>query len=95
MNSLEVLSRSEHSLLHRGLGDSFKKFGDSAERAADAFGALTAVVNSTWNVVRMLFTEIGRYPYKRSLRLAAYGSPRVRKKNAKRVARWVKKNRIN
>ena len=68
------------------LNESFKIFAEIASKSVEAFDRLCE---------SLFKLQIDMYPHRRSLRLAAYGSPRVRKKNQKRYQRYLKKQSKN
>ena len=63
--------------------------------ASEALSTLAAKVEAAYSLFNQILKNIKEmcdvYPYRRSKHLAAHGSPRVCKKNAKRIARYYKK----
>lgn len=67
------------------------------EEAAEAFRKIAAIAEAAWRVLKQVietFKEmVDTCPNRRVVHLAMHGSPRVRKKNIKRIVRYYKKMR--
>ena len=57
------------------------------EEAREALRKLTAIVEAALRVFSIMWETIKNAPNRRVIHLAAHGSPRVRKKNVKRLVR--------
>lgn len=79
-------------LPHRTPEESLKLLADNwGELAQNIANILTPIIEVVKNAIKYMADILKTYPNQRVVYLALHGKPRVRKKNIKRITKWLER----